>query len=54
MEDMSFPELSRSTAPLREADADALLLALPPVDRDGQRLLRLRLEIEFLVHRGGD
>nr|WP_315267645.1 leucyl aminopeptidase [Microbacterium lemovicicum] len=32
---MSFPELSRSTAPLREADADALLLALPPVDRDG-------------------
>ncbi|TDN92877.1 leucyl aminopeptidase [Microbacterium sp. BK668] len=31
---MSFPDLEYSTAPIREADADAILLALPPLDRD--------------------
>ena len=31
---MSFPELEYSTAPIRQADADAILLALPPLDRD--------------------
>lgn len=30
---MSFPELEYSTAPIRESDADALLLALPPLDK---------------------
>ncbi|WP_438352911.1 leucyl aminopeptidase [Microbacterium sp. CJ88] len=29
---MSFPELSLSDTPIRESDADALLLALPPLD----------------------
>lgn len=29
---MAFPELSTSTAPLSAADADALVLALPPLD----------------------
>ncbi len=31
---MSFPDLVLSTSPLRETDADAVLLALPPLDRD--------------------
>lgn len=31
---MSFPDLEYSTAPIRETDADAILLALPPLDRD--------------------
>ena len=31
---MSFPDLVFSTAPVRESDADAILLALPPLDRD--------------------
>jgi leucyl aminopeptidase len=30
---MSFPELEYSTAPIRESDADAILLALPPLDK---------------------
>ena len=29
---MAFPELSHSPVPLREAEADALILALPPLD----------------------
>jgi leucyl aminopeptidase len=32
METMPFPELARSTAPIRDSDADALLLALPPLE----------------------
>ena len=32
---MPFPDLARSTASLRDSDADALLLALPPLDADG-------------------
>ena len=28
---MAFPELSHSPVPLREAEADALILALPPL-----------------------
>lgn len=32
---MSFPDLESLTVPLRESDADALLLALPPLDADG-------------------
>lgn len=31
---MSFPELELSSDPIRETDADAILLALPPLDRD--------------------
>ncbi len=31
---MSFPEIESRTTPLRESEADALLLALPPLDRD--------------------
>jgi len=34
METMSFPDLVFPTAPIRESDADAILLALPPLDRD--------------------
>ncbi|WP_442575708.1 leucyl aminopeptidase [Microbacterium sp. F51-2R] len=30
---MSFPELEYSPAPIRESDADAILLALPPLDK---------------------
>ncbi|MCC2032174.1 leucyl aminopeptidase [Microbacterium allomyrinae] len=32
---MSFPDLEYSTAPIRESEADALLLALPPLDAEG-------------------
>lgn len=32
MEVMAFPELSSTTEPLREIEADALILALPPLD----------------------
>ncbi|MFT3799118.1 leucyl aminopeptidase [Microbacterium sp.] len=32
---MAFPELSHSTVPLREAEADALILALPALDDPG-------------------
>ncbi|WP_203579488.1 leucyl aminopeptidase [Microbacterium hibisci] len=32
---MSFPDLEYRTAPVRESDADLLLLALPPLDGDG-------------------
>lgn len=31
---MSFPDLAYSDAPIRESDADAILLALPPVEGD--------------------
>ncbi|MET0672149.1 MAG: leucyl aminopeptidase [Microbacterium pygmaeum] len=31
---MSFPDLQFSTAPIRESDADAILLAVPALDRD--------------------
>lgn len=31
---MSFPDLEYSTSPIRDTDADAILLALPPLDRD--------------------
>lgn len=31
---MSFPDLEFSASPIRDADADALLLALPPLDKD--------------------
>lgn len=31
---MSFPDLAFSSAPVRDSDADAILLALPPLDRD--------------------
>lgn len=31
---MSFPDLAYSDAPIRESDADAILIALPPVDGD--------------------
>ena len=31
---MSFPDLVFSTAPVRESEADVILLALPPLDRD--------------------
>jgi leucyl aminopeptidase len=33
MESMSFPDLDVRTSPVRESDADAILLALPPLDR---------------------
>ena len=29
---MSFPEVDYVTTPIREADADAIVLALPPLD----------------------
>ncbi|MDL9979698.1 leucyl aminopeptidase [Microbacterium candidum] len=29
---MPFPELARSSAPIRDSDADAILIALPPID----------------------
>ena len=32
---MSFPDLEYRTSPVRESEADALLLALPPIDGDG-------------------
>jgi len=32
---MSFPDLAYSDAPIRESDADALLIALPPLEEDG-------------------
>lgn len=32
---MSFPDLAYSDAPIRESDADAILIALPPVEGDG-------------------
>ncbi|MFB8147194.1 leucyl aminopeptidase [Microbacterium sp. NPDC056003] len=32
---MSFPDLAYSESPVRESDADVLLLALPPVDGEG-------------------
>ncbi|MFB7891104.1 leucyl aminopeptidase [Microbacterium sp. NPDC056044] len=32
---MSFPDLEYRTAPVRESDADLLLLALPPLDAEG-------------------
>jgi leucyl aminopeptidase len=35
METMSFPDLAYSESPVRESDADVLLLALPPVDGEG-------------------
>ncbi len=31
---MSFPDLVFSSAPIRESEADAIVLALPPLDRD--------------------
>ncbi|MFH8249905.1 leucyl aminopeptidase [Microbacterium sp. B2969] len=31
---MSFPDLEYTTAPIRETDAEAILLALPPLDKD--------------------
>ena len=31
---MSFPDLVFSSAPVRESEADAIVLALPPLDRD--------------------
>lgn len=31
---MSFPDLAFSSAPVRDSEADAVLLALPPLDRD--------------------
>ena len=31
---MSFPDLVFSTAPVRESEADVILLALPPLERD--------------------
>jgi leucyl aminopeptidase len=34
METMSFPDLEYRTAPIRESDADAILLALPPLEGD--------------------
>jgi leucyl aminopeptidase len=34
MEGMSFPDLEFSAAPIRESDADALLLAIPALDRN--------------------
>jgi leucyl aminopeptidase len=34
MEVMSFPDLAYSDAPIRESDADAILIALPPVEGD--------------------
>jgi leucyl aminopeptidase len=34
METMSFPDLAFSSAPVRDSEADAILLALPPLDRD--------------------
>jgi leucyl aminopeptidase len=33
MESMSFPDLVLRNSPVRESDADAILLALPPLDR---------------------
>jgi leucyl aminopeptidase len=39
MEGMSFPDLDYVTSPIREADADAIVLALPPLDRDGSPAL---------------
>lgn len=46
---MAFPDLSHSTAPLRDSAADALILALPPLDNataplDGWPGLRASLE----------
>jgi leucyl aminopeptidase len=38
MEVMAFPELSYTTDPLRETKADALVLALPPLDHDAGAL----------------
>jgi leucyl aminopeptidase len=35
---MSFPDLDFSTAPIRESDADAILLALPPLEADSTLL----------------
>ena len=35
---MAFPELSHSPVPLREAEADALILALPPLPDAGDIL----------------
>jgi len=35
---MSFPDLVFSTAPIRDSDADAILLALPPLDDDPSAL----------------
>src|SRR6478609_250804 len=35
METMSFPDLEYRTTPVRESDADLLLLALPPLDAEG-------------------
>jgi len=35
MDTMSFPDLEYRTAPVRESEADALLLALPPIEGDG-------------------
>lgn len=32
---MSFPDLAYSDAPIRESDADAILIALPPIEGDG-------------------
>lgn len=34
MDSMSFPDLEYRTAPIRESDADAILLALPPLEGD--------------------
>ncbi|SIT74591.1 leucyl aminopeptidase [Microbacterium sp. RU33B] len=36
---MSFPDLESRTVPLRESEADALLLALPPLDAEGSPAL---------------
>lgn len=36
---MSFPDLVFSSAPIRESEADAIVLALPPLDRDDSPLL---------------
>jgi leucyl aminopeptidase len=36
---MSFPDLEYTTAPIRDTDADAILLALPPLDKDGSPAL---------------
>ncbi|MFE7844928.1 leucyl aminopeptidase [Microbacterium sp. NPDC057407] len=37
---MSFPDLAYSDAPIRESDADAILIALPPVEGDAAPDLR--------------
>jgi leucyl aminopeptidase len=36
MVSMPFPELARSSAPIRESHADAILIALPPLDQPGR------------------